>query len=118
MNYSEKLLDPRWKAKRHEILMRDDWTCHKCGDNKRRKAVHHLYYIWGREPWEYDNECLITICVCCHLTHHMLESIGKAFGFTEKDNSNIDDLFFSASPQVMVEDLFKDFKIIMDKYNA
>ena len=32
--------------------------------------VHHKYYILGRKPWEYPNDCLITLCSDCHEKLH------------------------------------------------
>lgn len=67
--YAEKLEDPRWKAKRLEILKRDNCTCQWCGSTKNLQ-VHHHYYVWGREPWEYDDKALITVCRRCHKWRH------------------------------------------------
>lgn len=66
MTYSEKLKDPRWQKKRLEILKRDDFTCQWCGDKANTLHVHHLEYHKGRDPWNYDDDCLITLCVNCH----------------------------------------------------
>jgi hypothetical protein len=68
MKYSEKLKDPRWQKKRLEIFERDKWTCQFCGDTESTLVVHHLEYIPGREPWEYDNSYLLTLCEGCHET--------------------------------------------------
>ena len=67
--YAEKLEDPRWKAKRLEILKRDNCTCQWCGSTHNLQ-VHHHYYVWGREPWEYDDKALITVCRRCHKWWH------------------------------------------------
>jgi hypothetical protein len=64
--YSEKLKDPRWQKKRLEILNRDEWACQNCGDTETTLHVHHRWYEPGFEPWDYSNECLITLCECCH----------------------------------------------------
>ena len=37
--------------------------------------VHHKYYITNYLPWEYNEECLITVCVDCHLYIHENEEI-------------------------------------------
>lgn len=66
MTYSEKLRDPRWQKKRLEILNRDDWTCCSCLDASSPLAVHHLVYRAGKDPWEYENDELITLCESCH----------------------------------------------------
>lgn len=61
--YSQKLKDPRWHAKRLEILQRDNFTCRYC-ETEEHLQVHHIRY--GPEPWEIENEYLITLCDCCH----------------------------------------------------
>ena len=66
MKYSDKLKDPRWQKKRLEIFERDEFTCQKCGDNESTLSVHHLRYIRGKNPWEYPNEKLMTLCESCH----------------------------------------------------
>lgn len=68
--YSDKLKDPRWQKKRLEIFERDNWTCQFCGNTDKTLAVHHLEYIKGNCPWEYNNESLLTICDDCHNQEH------------------------------------------------
>ena len=74
MTYSEKLKDPRWQRKRLEILNRDNWTCRFCGETKNTLHVHHSWYERGREPWEHEPECLITLCEECHKTEGEIRS--------------------------------------------
>lgn len=62
--YSKKLLDPRWQKKRLKILERDNFTCRLCGRDCKTLNVHHLKY--KNEPWEIDDEFLITYCEDCH----------------------------------------------------
>jgi hypothetical protein len=80
--YAEKLLDPRWKEKRQEILTRDEFRCLDCGREPRPKEdndevvvlqVHHCKYIYGRDPWDYDNDTLRTLCSECHDVRHETE---------------------------------------------
>jgi len=66
MNYSEKLKDPRWQKKRLEILVRDSWTCQRCDDKTSTLVVHHRDYLKDKDPWDYPNELLITLCEHCH----------------------------------------------------
>ena len=63
--YSEKLKDPRWQKKRLEIMQRDGFKCKWCGDGKNTLNIHH--YAYSGEPWEVDNNELVTICRHCHL---------------------------------------------------
>lgn len=73
MTYSEKLRDPRWQNKRALILERDNFTCQDCGAKRAKLHVHHCLYRKEREPWEYENEVLRTLCEDCHDARHGFE---------------------------------------------
>lgn len=64
--YLEKLRRPEWQRRRLEILSRDNFTCANCGDDKTTLNVHHRYYDYGSEPWDYDDAALVTLCEPCH----------------------------------------------------
>ena len=64
--YWQKLQDPRWQKLRLEIFHRDSFQCRGCNDKEKRLEVHHLYYISGREPWEYPPAAFRTLCSECH----------------------------------------------------
>lgn len=65
--YSEKLNNPRWFSKRAHILSRDNFKCKICNnESSDQLEVHHKYYLRGKEPWEYENNALITLCKVCH----------------------------------------------------
>jgi len=66
-SYSDKLKDPRWQKKRLEILERDHWACVVCGDKEETLHIHHIAYLYGKEPWDIPNGLLITMCECCHM---------------------------------------------------
>lgn len=68
--YAQKLKDPRWQERRRQILERDESTCQLCGTTDGTLNVHHAHYITGREPWEYEDEYLKTLCEPCHLKWH------------------------------------------------
>lgn len=70
VSYGEKLKNPLWQKKRLEIMQRDDFRCHQCLDSKSTLNVHHKKYIYGRDPWEYDNKYLVTLCDRCHDKYH------------------------------------------------
>src|SRR5690606_29637791 len=63
---SELLEDPRWQKKRTEILNRDHFRCRCCESPHNTLHVHHMYYLKGRMPWEYEDDSLITLCEHCH----------------------------------------------------
>jgi hypothetical protein len=77
MTYSEKLRDPRWQRKRLEIMKRDDFACMNCKSKDKTLVVHHRVYINGREPWEYENHSLETLCEECHNRIHSQHEINK-----------------------------------------
>ncbi len=64
--YLRKLRDPRWQRKRLEIMQRDEFTCQYCYDTQTTLNVHHNYYQSDREPWDYPEAALITLCENCH----------------------------------------------------
>lgn len=64
--YAEKLRDPRWQKKRLEIFERDRFTCRGCAAEDKTLNVHHIKYIWGKDPWDYTNNHLVTLCDDCH----------------------------------------------------
>lgn len=66
MSYSDKLKDPRWQKKRLKIMERDNWKCYNCDDEESTLNIHHKKYIKGRDPWEYPDKLLVTVCEKCH----------------------------------------------------
>src|SRR6266576_1606054 len=64
--YSDKLKDPRWQKRRLEILHRDNFECRKCESKTTTLHVHHKSYEKGTQPWEYEDQDLITLCKDCH----------------------------------------------------
>ena len=73
--YSEKLKDPRWQRKRLEIMNRDNFTCHICGDTRTTLHVHHRMYARGCDPWEYPDNHLITLCEKCHENYNATDDL-------------------------------------------
>lgn len=63
--YREKLKDPRWQRKRERILDRCEYKCEECGSASGLE-VHHCYYRYGREPWQYPDTALLALCRECH----------------------------------------------------
>lgn len=66
LSYSEKLRDPRWQKKRLEVMQRDKFTCQECDTADKTLNVHHCFYEWGHEPWDYPDSSLVTLCEDCH----------------------------------------------------
>lgn len=67
--YAEKLKDQRWEDKRIHILRRDNYCCKLCG-NHDNLHVHHILYEEDTDPWDYDENYLITVCEFCHNRIH------------------------------------------------
>lgn len=64
--YSKALRDPRWQKRRLEAMEAAGWMCRQCGTDTQEMHVHHMLYIKGRKPWEYENRHLLALCADCH----------------------------------------------------
>jgi hypothetical protein len=73
MNYADKLKDPRWQKKRLEILERDSFRCQGCGNKKQMLVVHHRHYDSDKDPWDYADNILVTLCDDCHKLEHTVD---------------------------------------------
>ncbi len=118
--YSTKLRDPRWQKVRLKIMERDGFACCKCGDGENMLSVHHRYYIWGRDPWDYTDDLLVTLCQSCHNEEHSYEDgandlikILKSNGFFNSDIADLTVLFHNLKiqypPNVFIAALDKRF---------
>lgn len=72
--YRRQLCDRRWHERRLEIMRRDGWRCRRCG-GKGRLNVHHRWYVYGRQPWQYPDRCLVTLCEKCHRHVHLMRHL-------------------------------------------
>lgn len=61
-----KFRDPRWQRLRLEVMQRDGFACVACGSQDTTLNVHHGYYAKDREPWDYEEGTLWTLCEPCH----------------------------------------------------
>jgi hypothetical protein len=66
MSYAKKLQNPLWQKKRLEILQRDGFKCLHCGCNDKELHVHHRWYQFGKDIWDYPDTCFETLCFECH----------------------------------------------------
>ena len=69
IDYTTQLLDNKWLKKRLKILNRDSNRCTECNSTGSLQ-VHHLYYIKGRNAWDYPDNALLTLCNKCHKDWH------------------------------------------------
>jgi len=74
MTYSEKLKDPRWQKRRLEKLNAAGWKCDHCNAADKTLHIHHGRYVKDRQPWEYDDHELHSLCEDCHKRRHEIES--------------------------------------------
>jgi len=81
MTYSDKLKDPRWQELRLEIIARDGHKCVIC-DETQNLHVHHGYYTsYFKNPWEYEDITLHTLCATCHdRVHDAIDEIQRNIG--------------------------------------
>jgi len=78
--YGATLFDPRWKARRKEIMERDHNRCVICQSEDNLQVHHRQYHFSGilnafKNPWEYDNNLMITLCKNCHQHGHRLHKV-------------------------------------------
>jgi hypothetical protein len=66
MEYSKKLQNPNWQRKRLEILQRDNFKCILCNSDNKELHVHHRWYQFGKNIWDYPDNCFETLCFECH----------------------------------------------------
>lgn len=73
--YQRKLRDPRWQRRRLDVLNAANWRCEDAGCRRDNQPleVHHCYYVWGTEPWDYPRDCLIALCEICHEKRQQIE---------------------------------------------
>lgn len=64
--YQSLLQTPEWDEKRKSILARDGYQCRQCGIKDVTLHVHHHFYYPNTQPWDYDDEVLVTLCEQCH----------------------------------------------------
>ena len=90
LSYQDQLADSRWLQRKAEVLLRDNYTCQKCGA-KSYLNVHHKNYQSGKLAWEYPSEELITLCKDCHEKEHNIipiPIIGKFYTYYHSDYAN------------------------------
>ena len=62
----QRLTDPRWIAKRLEILAVRGNDCEGCDAKGEVVHVHHGFYEGDRYPWNYPDDSLHVLCPTCH----------------------------------------------------
>lgn len=73
-DYAKKFQTKKWQKKRAKILKRDGFKCQSdyCSAEDGMMHVHHIIYLKDRDPWDYDDYFLITLCEECHERVHTI----------------------------------------------
>ena len=88
--YQKKLRSPHWQKRRLELLSAAGWKCSDAGCRRRLHQhaeylsspptddppsleIHHLYYEWGRDPWDYPDDAFLVLCDECHEKRAIVE---------------------------------------------
>lgn len=69
MTYAEKRKDPHWIAKSERLKEQAGRVCNDCKQvipKKRALDTHHCWYEFGKEPWDYPDDCFLVLCRKCH----------------------------------------------------
>lgn len=64
--YSDYLDSPEWKEKRRKVLLRENYICEGCGDEKAIE-IHHISYKHKGNEFLFE---LVALCQHCHETVH------------------------------------------------
>src|SRR5690554_6776829 len=59
--------------KRESVKRRSEYRCEDCGATNVVLEVHHCYYLFGYEPWEYPTGSLRCLCRTCHESRDLVE---------------------------------------------
>nr|WKN34192.1 hypothetical protein K4G66_17580 [Tunicatimonas sp. TK19036] len=77
VSYKSKLRDARWREKRKYILAKCEGKCEDCGKEDNLE-VHHCFYVYGNDPWEYPLDSLRGLCRDCHEKRGRIEMLLRA----------------------------------------
>lgn len=75
--YAQKLKDPRWDARRRQRISNAQGFCHSCRMGNKKLQIHHNFYDFSRDPWEYEDHELKCLCESCHERFHEQLTIFK-----------------------------------------
>lgn len=101
--YAEKLKDPRWQKFRLKIFERDYWQCMRCDCETKELHAHHLNYVGNRNPWNYEEHTIVTLCSDCHKEAH-------------GDNAEI--IYKEICPVSFMSNFYDEFSDFKDVFNT
>lgn len=114
--YSEQLSSPKWQRKRLEVFERDNFTCLSCGATGEQLQIHHVNYVYGKLPEDYETSELITLCKECHecITAKIKQCnwIVRIMGNSVEKLDLVSDILFAVSNKYSVEALKSTLKHI------
>ena len=88
-DFGKKFSDPRWEAKKRQVLEKAGYECEFCQIDERLE-VHICFFEPGVEPWDYPDEAYKCYCSEDRLMRRGLESdirrVMAAFGPNELDS--------------------------------
>lgn len=58
-------------------MSRDNWGCVLCGATEMELQVHHIKYLPGKEPYDYPDHLLQTLCADCHHSETVVQTMSK-----------------------------------------
>jgi len=64
--FLDKYKHPLWQKRRLEIFEKAKFQCQMCYLEDKTLHVHHQYYEYGKDPWDYPDESLHCLCEDCH----------------------------------------------------
>lgn len=83
ITYSQKLKSDQWIEFARRMKENANYSCQVCRRGKVILQVHHWFYEYGREPWEYDQEEVIVLCEGCHKEYHALLNDFRRYVFSK-----------------------------------
>lgn len=97
-SYFAKLSDERWIKKRDFVKQRSDFKCEDCGTSSGQLEVHHCYYLYGYEPWEYPTSSLRCLCKKCHTSRDPIEKKNRGLlaHLTQEEIETMNNFFDTA----------------------
>lgn len=122
MTYSEKLGDQKWQEKRDRVREKANFKCQDCGNNNNLQ-VHHCYYRFGLEPWQYPIDSLRCLCSNCHEIRGKIEMELRArmADLTTQDLKVISELIYGGMkyyPEDKILSLIKTLDLDKSKLKA
>ena len=82
-------------------MERDDFTCQECKNTEKTLHVHHKQYEKGKDPWDYLDENLITLCKDCHENYGKMNS--KEISNNQQNLLDLINKSFNLNVEEMIE---------------